>query len=149
MAVAYKMFKVRGSRFNKMQSDELTETIIGCAYTVANTLGNGFLEKVYENALAHELRKKGFRVEQQRKIPVHYDGIIVGEYYSDLFVEDNVMVELKAINALEDVHKAQCLHYLKATGLEICLLINFGTQKVQIKRIINSQRTSHMERAEG
>jgi GxxExxY protein len=132
-----------------VHSKELTEIIIGCAYTIANTLGNGFLEKVYENALAYELREKGFHVEQQRKIPVHYDGIVVGEYYSDLLVEENIMVELKAISALEDIHKAQCLHYLKATGIEICMLINFGTPKVQIKRIINSCQVSRTARAEG
>ena len=121
-----------------MRYEELTETIIGCAYTVANTLGSGFLEKVYENALTHELRKKGLQVEQQRAIPVYYDKVVVGEYLADLLVEGSVLVELKAIKNIEDIHKAQCIHYLKATGLMICLLINFGTPKVQIKRIVNS-----------
>jgi GxxExxY protein len=121
-----------------MNSDALTESIIGCAYAVANALGNGFLEKVYENALAHELRKKGLKVEQQCSIPVHYDEIIVGEYLADLLVEGMVLVELKAVKAIEDIHKAQCLHYLKATGQQTCLLINFGTAKIQIKRIVNN-----------
>ena len=121
-----------------MYSDELTETIIGCAYNVANVLGNGFLERVYENALAHELRKKGLLVEQQRPMSVQYDGVTVGEYLADLLVEAKVLVELKAVKQIEDIHKAQCINYLKVTGLEICLLINFGTPKVQIKRLMNS-----------
>jgi GxxExxY protein len=121
-----------------MNSDELTERIIGCAYTVANTLGNGFLEKVYENALAHELRKRGLKVEQQCPVPVHYDDIVVGEYLTDLLVEGQVLVELKSVKYIEDIHKAQCLHYLRATGQRICLLINFGAPKVQIKRIVNN-----------
>ena len=121
-----------------MNSDELTETIIGCAYAVANALGNGFLEKVYENALAHELRKRGFRVEQQRAVPVYYDQAVVGEYLADLLVQDSILVELKTVKNIEDIHKAQCIHYLKATGLQICLLINFGTPRVQIKRIANN-----------
>ena len=121
-----------------MDLKELTETIIGCAYGVANVLGNGFLEKVYENALAHELRKRGFQVEQQRAIPVYYDQVVVGEYLGDLLVEHNVLVELKAVKNIEDIHKAQCIHYLKATGLQLCLLINFGTPRVQVKRIVNN-----------
>ena len=127
----------RGTR-ESMHSDKLTEIIIGCAYGVANALGNGFLEKVYENALAHELRKKGLLVEQQRPISVQYDGVTVGEYLADLLVEAKVLVELKAVKQIEDIHKAQCINYLKVTGLEICLLINFGTPKVQIKRLMNS-----------
>jgi len=121
-----------------VHSDELTETIIGCAYNVANVLGNGFLERVYENALAHELRKKGLLVEQQHPMSVQYDGVTVGEYLADLLVEAKVLVELKAVKQIEDIHKAQCINYLKVTGLEICLLINFGTPKVQIKRLMNS-----------
>jgi GxxExxY protein len=130
-----------------MKSDVLTESIIGCAYTVANALGNGFLERVYENALAHELTKKGLKVEQQCSIPVYYDQVLVGEYLADLLVEGLVLVELKSVKAIEDIHKAQCLHYLKATGKEICLLINFGAPKVQIKRIVNNFGLHHSESA--
>jgi len=121
-----------------MYSEELTEIIIGCAYAVANTLGHGFLEKVYENALAHELHKKGLRTEQQTAITVYYDRVVVGEYVADLLVEGNILIELKTIKQIDDVHKAQCLNYLKATGLGLCLLINFGVPKVQVKRIINN-----------
>ena len=130
-----------------MLSEGLTETIIGCAYTVANTLGNGFLEKVYENALFHELRKHGLHVEQQRPIPVYYDQLIVGDYLADIVVEESVLVELKAAKDIENVHKAQCIHYLKATGLTVCLLINFGTPKLQIKRIVNNHNDVRTEGA--
>jgi GxxExxY protein len=112
----------------------ITEAIIGCAYRVANTLGSGFLEKVYENALAHELGKADFSVIQQHKIDVLYDGVVVGEYVADLIVEGTVIVEVKAIKALEEIHSAQCINYLAATGLLVCLLINFAP-KVQIKRL--------------
>jgi len=124
---------------DQMSADlnKITEKIIGCAYVVANSLGSGFLEKVYENALAHELRKSGLSLEQQREIDVQYDGILVGSYCADLLVNGAVLVELKAIKALDDVHVAQCLNYLRAMGLRICLLINFGTPRIEIKRIVN------------
>lgn len=115
--------------------DALTEKIIGCAFTVLNGLGPGFLEKVYENALAHVLRKAGLRVEQQTSLVVRYDGIVVGEFQPDLLVEGVVLVELKAVKALEDAHLAQCINYLKATGLKTCLLLNFGTARLGIKRV--------------
>ena len=92
------------------------------------------MEKVYENALAHELRKAGLNVQQQVGIKVWYDGIIVGEYVADLIVEGVVLVELKAIQALDSVHTAQCINYLAATKLPVCLLINFG-KRVDLKRI--------------
>jgi GxxExxY protein len=117
--------------------NKITETIIGCAYRVANGLGCGFLEKVYENALAHEVRKAGLSVEQQARIEVRYDGVLVGEYGADLLVEGLVIVEVKAINVVDDIHTAQCLNYLKASGLKICLLLNFGAPKLAIKRVVN------------
>ena len=113
----------------------ITEKIIGCAYKVSNTLGCGFFEKVYENALAHELRKAGLKVQQQVPIQVRYDGLVVGDYVADLLVEECVLVELKAIQSLEEVHKAQVINYLKATGLRLCILLNFGVPRVEIKRI--------------
>ena len=113
----------------------ITEKIIGSAYQVSNTLGTGFLEKVYENALAHEIRKTGLRVEQQFPIQVWYDGIVVGDFYADLLVENCIMVELKAVKTLLDVHKAQVINYLKSTGLPLCLLINFGNTRCEIKRL--------------
>jgi GxxExxY protein len=113
----------------------LSERIIGGAFAVSNVLGVGFLEKVYENALAHELRKLGLAVAQQQAIVVRYDGIVVGEYVADLMVERSVIVELKHARILDDVHLAQCLNYLKATGLHLCLLINFGKPRVEVRRI--------------
>ena len=117
--------------------NSITEKIIGCAFQVSNKLGVGFLEKVYENALIHELTTAGLIIEKQIPLKVHYDGVIVGDYAADLLVEKCVLVELKTVSNLEKIHLAQCLNYLKATGLKICLLINFGTIKVQIKRVIN------------
>ncbi len=118
--------------------NSISEAIIGGAYAVGNGLGTGFLEKVYENATAHELRKRGLGVEQQRPIQVFYDGVLVGDYYADLLVESSVIVELKVAKAFDDNHLAQCLNYLKATGLRLCLLINFGGNRVEVKRIVHN-----------
>ncbi|MBI2116030.1 MAG: GxxExxY protein [candidate division NC10 bacterium] len=116
--------------------NEISGRVIGAAMTVSNTLGAGFLEKVYENALVHELRKSGLRVEQQRPLVVTYDGLIVGEYAADMVVESSVIVELKAVKMVDQIHVAQCLNYLKATGMRLCLLLNFGSPRLQVKRII-------------
>jgi GxxExxY protein len=113
----------------------LTERVIGSAFRVANRLGCGFLEKVYENALAYELRKGGLEVAQQHAIAVLYDGVVVGDYAADLLVEASLMVELKCVRAFEQSHLAQCLNYLNATGLRVCLLLNFGAPRLEIKRI--------------
>ncbi|HEV8589531.1 MAG TPA: GxxExxY protein [Pyrinomonadaceae bacterium] len=115
-----------------MTDDELTEKIIGCAYTVHNKLGPGFLEKVYENALRIELEKSGLTVKQQEPIAVLYDGQIVGEYYADLWVGERVIVELKAALALVKEHEVQLVNYLTATKVELGLLLNFG-HSVQVK----------------
>jgi GxxExxY protein len=114
----------------------MTEQIIGAAIKVHNTLGHGFLEKVYENALAHELHTLGFTVLQQHPIPVHYDGIVVGDYLADLIVEGKVVVELKTARGLADEHTSICINYLHACKLPICLLLNFGTKRLQIKRLV-------------
>jgi GxxExxY protein len=113
--------------------NQITEKIIGCAFKVHNVLGCGFLEKVYENALAYELRKQGFDVKPQHPVPVFYEGVQVGEYFADLLVQEVVIVELKAQRNLDEVHSAQCINYLSATHKPICLLINFG-RKVEVKR---------------
>ena len=115
--------------------DPLSEAVVGCVFRVANGLGTGFLEKVYENALLHELRKAGLEAKQQVSATVTYDGENVGDYIGDIVVEGRLLLELKACKALEDVHLAQCLNYLKATGILTCLLINFGTPKPQIRRV--------------
>jgi GxxExxY protein len=116
----------------------LTERVIGFAFRVANGLGSGFLEKVYENAMAHELRKGGLVVAQQHVMNVHYDGVVVGSYAADLLVEEALLVELKCTKVLDGIHSAQCLNYLKATGCQVCLLLNFGSPRLEIKRIVNS-----------
>jgi len=122
----------------RAELNRITEKIIGCAYTVGGKLGSGFLEKVYENALFHELKKAGLSAEQQHGIKIKYDHVIVGEFIADLLVEETVLVELKAVKALDEVHFAQCMNYLKGTGLRVCLLINFGKPKVEVKRIVNN-----------
>ena len=122
----------------RLDLNGVTEKIIGCAFKVGNTLGVGFLEAVYENALVHELRKTGLLVEQQKMLEVWYDGIVVGNYRADLLVENTIIVELKAVTTLESKHFSQCMNYLKTTGLTLCLLINFGNPKVEIRRVVRN-----------
>jgi GxxExxY protein len=115
----------------------ITQQVIGCAYEVSNALGAGFVEKVYENALVHQIRKStALAVIQQHPIRVVYDGVVIGEFFADLLVAERVLVELKAVSMLIPEHTAQALNYLRATGLEVCLLINFGRTKVEIKRLV-------------
>ncbi|MEO1147628.1 MAG: GxxExxY protein [Cyanobacteria bacterium J06638_22] len=115
--------------------NSLTEQVIGCAFQVGGTLGNGFLERVYENALAHELQKAGLVVEQQKALQVQYDGVAVGDFFVDLLVERELILELKALPDLTNKHFAQCMNYLKAANLTLALLLNFGTLRVEVKRI--------------
>jgi GxxExxY protein len=119
---------------DEIRTNELSERIIGCAFRVLNTLGAGFLEKVYENTLAHEVREAGLSVEQQKGITVYYNGIVVGIYVADLVVEGTVVVELKAGKTLDPAYTAQCLNCLTATGLRLCLLLNFGRPRLEIHR---------------
>jgi GxxExxY protein len=114
----------------------LTEQVLGAAFEVSNTLGVGFLEKVYERALAHELKLRGIHVVTQASLSVRYKGEHVGDYYTDLLVEGVLMVELKCVERLAKEHTAQCLNYLKASSKSICLLINFQSSKVEWKRLI-------------
>ena len=123
---------------NQNNINTLTEKIIGCAFRVHNTLGCGFLEKVYENALAHELKKNSLTVAQQQSIRVLYDGVSVGDYAADILVESLVILELKAAQAIDKIHEAQLLNYLKATGLTLGLILNFGQPKLQIRRRVNN-----------
>jgi len=103
-----------------MELDEITEKIIGCVYEVGNTLGSGFVEKVYENSLFHQLLKAGLSVKQQHQMNVFFDNVLVGEFFADLLVEEKILLELKAVRQLDDVHTAQVMNYLKASGLR-CL----------------------------
>lgn len=117
-----------------MKEKLITEKIIGCAYTVYNKMGSGFLESVYEKCLKIELLKLGLKVETQKPIEVRYEGKIVGEFVSNILVDGNIIVELKAIHQLNKIHEAQLVNYLTATGLDIGLLINFSDECVQVKR---------------
>ena len=116
-----------------MLHQELTKKIIGCAFTVHNTLGAGFLEKVYEKALMLELRLSGLVVESQVPLSVIYRDQIVGEYFADLIVEGKVICELKAVDVLKKAHEIQLVNYLVATGIDVGVLINFG-DSVTVKR---------------
>ncbi len=116
--------------------DDITEQIIGCAFRVSNQLGVGYLEKVYENALAYELRKVDLEVEQQAPLTVKYEGVVVGEYFVDLLVQKNVVVELKHASNIDNAHIAQCINYLKAANIRVGLILNFGQPKLQMKRLV-------------
>lgn len=117
-----------------MEDEALTEMIIGCAMKVHRTLGPGFLESVYENAFAHEMRKAGLRVECQAPIQVRYDDVVVGDFYADMRVENRVLIENKAVLTLNTAHEVQLVNYLTATSVEIGLLINFGAARLEFKR---------------
>jgi len=123
---------------------EITEKIIQAFYKVYNTLGHGFLEKVYENAMFIELAETNMLVERQKKIKVYYEATEVGEYFADLMVEESVIVELKAAKALLEEHEFQLLNYLKATEIEVGLLLNFG-KKPEFKRKVFSNNKNHIE----
>jgi len=115
---------------------EITEKIISCAFKVYNNLGFGFLEKIYKKAMIIELKKEGLQVVEESKIEVHYEGEIIGEYYADLLVEDKVIVELKSTKDSNEAYEKQLINYLKATDMEVGLLINFGEKEVEVSRKI-------------
>jgi GxxExxY protein len=116
---------------------DLTSKIIGCAMTVHSTLGNGFQEVIYQRALAIELSKQDLAFVREMEMPIYYDEQQIGTRRVDFFVEDKIMVELKAIIQLEDVHLAQAINYLEAYNMEVGLLINFGSKSLQFKRVQN------------
>ncbi|UUV19976.1 GxxExxY protein (plasmid) [Fusobacteria bacterium ZRK30] len=120
-----------------MKYEELTSDIIKCFYKVYNTLGYGFLEKVYENSLLIELKKLGYKVESQKSLDVYYDNQVVGNYYADIVVENKIILELKSAETLRREHKNQLINYLKTTDIEVGLLLNFG-EKAQLKRVMFS-----------
>jgi GxxExxY protein len=123
-----------------MEEEDLTGKIIGCAMKVHGGLGPGFLESVYSKALAHELRQAGLKVECEKLIRVEYDGVIVGEFSADKLVEEAIIVEEKAVQTLITAHEVQLVNYLAATGIEIGLLLNFGSQRLEFKRKIRTYR---------
>ncbi len=119
---------------------ELTGKIIGCALEVHKALGNGFQEVIYQRALAIEMTQQGLKFSREHEMDIFYKGIKVGNRRVDFFVEEKVMVEIKAVIQLEDVHLAQAINYLEAYGLEVGLLINFGSRSMQFKRVMKPAR---------
>jgi GxxExxY protein len=115
---------------------ELTQKVLAAAFKVLNTLGCGFLERVYEKALLVELTRSGIRTEKQKAFHVLYEGAVVGEYQADLVVDGRVIVECKAVTTLDPIHEAQLLNYLKAAGIRVGLLLNFGRPKLQYRRFV-------------
>ncbi len=126
---------IKGISNDTASDDQLTRAIIGCAFAVGRGLGIGFYEKCYENALANKLRKAGFTVDQQHAVTVAFEGDVIGTYVTDLIVNNTVVLELKAVSALNSAHVAQCLNFLKASGLQTCLLLNFGTPSLEVRRL--------------
>ncbi len=119
---------------------EITDKILKAFYKVYNALGGGFLEKVYENALAIDLRTVGFKVDQQKPIKVFYEGAIVGDFCADLVIDEKVILELKAADSLNPAHDAQLGNYLKATDIEVGMLLNFGEKPEFKRRIYTNDR---------
>ncbi len=119
-------------------TNDVAKAVVGAAYEVANVLGGGFLEKVYERALAVEIGANGLDVQRQVPLTVSYKGVDVGEYVADMVVEGNLIVELKCVEHLASVHMAQCLNYLKSTGLHLALLINFHHGHVEWQRVVSN-----------
>ena len=128
-----------------MKHEEVTGKIIGCAMKVHSTLGNGFQEVIYQRALAIEFEKQGLGYQREMEMTIHYEGIEIGTRRVDFFVEDNIMVELKALIQLEDVHLAQAMNYCQAYKLPIGLLINFGAKSLQFKRVYNVNHPENKE----
>jgi GxxExxY protein len=117
-----------------MEYFELTQTVIGCAFRVHGTLGFGFLESVYEKALLVELRRAGLEAGSQVPLTVYYEGVVVGEFFADILVDDAVILELKSVRAIAPAHEVQLVNYLSATRKPIGLIINFGERSVEVKR---------------
>ncbi|HEC98018.1 MAG TPA: GxxExxY protein [Nitrospirae bacterium] len=120
----------------KILYKDLSYEIVGLAMQVHNKLGYGFLEKVYENALMVQFRGKEIKAKQQAPITVYFDREVVGDYYADILVEDKIIIELKTAEKISGAHRAQVLNYLKATGLQLAILLNFGKEKLEYERFI-------------
>lgn len=131
-----------------MQEETLTGQVIGCAMKVHRALGPGFVESVYQNALAHELRRTGLPLEVQKSVKVRYGGVVVGDFVVDLLVAGRVLVENKAVRALGKDHEVQLVNYLTATGIEIGLLLNFGASSLEVKRKYRTYRSTAEEKEE-
>ena len=127
----------------ELKHESITKTVIGCAFEVINELGAGFLESVYEKALLLALRQNGLSPVPKYPAQVMFRGECVGDFYADIFVEEKVIVELKALKAIAPVHPAQIINYLNATGIEVGLLMNFGNPRLEYKRFTRSKDYKH------
>ncbi len=125
-----------GTNEREIVYKDLSYKIVGLAMEVHSKLGYGFLEKVYENALMLLFRREGIKAEQQAAIKVHFEGEIVGEYFADILIEDKIILGLKVLYKITDIHIAQALNYLKATGLQLAIILNFGKRKLEYERLI-------------
>jgi GxxExxY protein len=134
---------IQDEQDKRLMHKEITKVIIGCAFEVINELGAGFLESVYEKALLLALRQKGLSAISQQPVKVMFRGECVGDFYADMFVEEKVIVELKAVKTIAPEHQAQIINYLNATGIEVGLLINFGNPKLEYKRFTRSKEFKH------
>jgi GxxExxY protein len=123
---------------NTRELDVLVKTVVGAAYEVSNVLGAGFLEKVYERALVRELILRGLNVRSQASFPIGFKGQCVSDYVADLLIEDKLIAELKCVDEFANEHLAQCINYLKASGMKLALLINFQKPRVEWKRVVYS-----------
>jgi GxxExxY protein len=128
--------------------NELSEQIIKAFYDVYNELGHGFLEKIYQNSLFLELRSRGFKVEAQKQLKVYFKGVEVGEYYPDLIVNDVIILELKAAECIVEAFEFQLLNYLKATNIELGLLLNFGKKPELRRKLFDNSRKKHLTKTQ-
>jgi GxxExxY protein len=128
-----------------MKHEQLTHKIIGCAMKVHSTLGNGFQEVIYQRALAIEMQNQGLAFQREMEMSIYYEGYDIGTRRVDFFVEDNIMVELKALITLEEVHLAQAMNYCQAYNLPIGLLINFGAKSLEFKRVYNINHSENKD----
>jgi GxxExxY protein len=133
------------SSFMELKHSEITEQVIGAYYDVYNDLGYGFLERVYQNALYFELLERGLKVEAQKSIKVYRNGRLIGNYYADLLINGAVIVELKAVATLTEAHEKQLVNYLKATNMEVGLLINFGLEPKFERKTWSNERKKHLQ----
>jgi GxxExxY protein len=132
-----------------VEQQHLTRVVIGCAFSVHRTLGPGFLESVYQNALAHELRKASLDVRCGERIRVQYDGLLVGDFIADMLIQNSVLVENKAVQELSKAHEVQLVNYLVATEVDIGLLLNFGAPRLQVKRKSRRYRSTRRTEQSG
>lgn len=138
-----------GTLMRSLLYEDLTQKVIGTCFEVSRELGIGFVEGVYESAMVVALAQKGIQIEAQVPLKVKFRGVIVGEFFVDILVENKLIVELKAVSALRPEHQAQVINYLKATGIEVGLLVNFGNARVEYRRLYRNKDSNRIDRING